>query len=875
MNLKNNKVKIILGVFVLLIISFLAYRFVSANQGDNKVAVRNANITAIKTGTASFNESDNLQDNNGTLTYTAGMDSSDNNRIVRAFDSITYDFTIQLEGKENNDNIYENRKVNIKVVLPEDVLKYVKVQDCENMVCEFSDMDVLDNYSVSVTLNVLGAPNGTQINPTFEIQESTNTEDNYIVKLGKVNDKNYYGYSRDNSTYYDKSNVPGFTNYMPTIVSSKRLTSSNVKFDLLSQTTAGQKTTYNNVNGRYLTYVLGVKLVGENGSIKGYEMPDNTKPIEFDFSVNNGIFDPSWIRLYSDKNLGDIEPVMVSLPYSDSIQADRTIQHPGSVSASSTGPYKVSISGYEFPYNQVKVSADNSEINSNDYYIGTYAISIFSPLSDSDITTSLELSNSALVYDENNKVEISGVVGSIENKFYEEVDYSLTSAFYKNGSRLSTNGNGMGSTSKGSTISYRTEFSYKKTLSNQGLKEIIKIDSDAFRVMDNVEITVLESDKIKSDDFEIKYLSGDYSNLNYSLNSTYDRLSEKNISCSNNISTLTKDQMMNLYGGPCIKGNDNVETSYDNVSDAFVKQGDNNVEVPITKIIVQTKKGVVLPDSVKVMVEVKLRVRNVSDITKTYQVVSVASSSDYDSTLTYYSPRITNDENSITNPNNYRKTIYKGSTIDLIDDNSPWGDSLKIVNFTSRQDITVENKNADGSVKTNYSVNNNEIIKFNIKTTIEDESEVVGADDVWYINHLKVYVTIPPQLVYVPDSSLGNPEITIVDGNTCLIYNLPYTKPNMKIDDINFKAQVNPSISGDTQQAVVGSMAYAVNINNEVDTSYIGELVGSFILTVEGRNNIILSQTAENNTTVVDKNTQFSYLLGGYNNTSQNIDISS
>ncbi len=80
-------------------------------------------------------------------------------------------------------------------------------------------------------------------------------------------------------------------------------------------------------------------------------------------------------------------------------------------------------------------------------------------------------------------------------------------------------------------------------------------------------------------------------------------------------------------------------------------------EIPITKIVVQTKKGIILPDSAKVIVEINLRVRNVSDLTQTYQTVVMAKSSDYDSNVTYYSPRITNDSNSITNPNNYNKTI--------------------------------------------------------------------------------------------------------------------------------------------------------------------------------------------------------------------------
>ena len=55
-----------------------------------------------------------------------------------------------------------------------------------------------------------------------------------------------------------------------------------------------------------------------------------------------------------------------------------------------------------------------------------------------------------------------------------------------------------------------------------------------------------------------------------------------------------------------------------------------------------------------------------------------------------------------------------------IDSDSPWGDSLKIVNFTSREDVTVTNKEKDGSVKINYNVSNGETINYNVKTTITD-----------------------------------------------------------------------------------------------------------------------------------------------------------
>ena len=181
----------------------------------------------------------------------------------------------------------------------------------------------------------------------------------------------------------------------------------------------------------------------------------------------------------------------------------------------------------------------------------------------------------------------------------------------------------------------------------------------------------------------------------------------------------------------------------------------------------------------------------------------------------FYKP---NDENSITNPNNYKKTTYNGSNIASIDTDSPWGDTLKIVNFTSREEVTVTNKNNDGTLKNRFNANNGETIYYNIKTTITDDSMNSGADDTWYINYLSVRVKVPNGLVYVPDKDLGTPEVTSDPDNTYLTYKLPYTKPNMKIKDINFKATISPTLKGSSIPLTVESRVEAINVNGETDT---------------------------------------------------------
>ena len=891
MKLKNNKkLYFALAIIALLIISFFVYNYVGkADQYANKIKMNKVKMTGITTGTGGFNN-DGLNYSDPTSYtkdsgYIAGADANDKNRLVRSFDTITYHFDFSIKGK-NDENDYEERNVNIKVSLPEEIVKYVKFDPNENTnesthTYTYEGIDTYGSFQKDITLYILGAPNGTQINPKFEIQEATNSDGNFTVNLGNTM-AGAYNYEYDNGNYSTVSTTQGFSNYMPTIVSSK---TPNLRFKLLGQTNEGQKATYDNKTGRYLTYILGVELVGdETNNIKGYEMLDGSD-ITFNMSstqngnVSTGIINSEWLRLYGNDVVANIEPVKVALPYSsESSELTRKAKYPGSISYAYN---TATISGYNFNYNSVFTNADDSRLSNSEYIMGTYAVTVFSQRNSSDvrndITNTLTIDNVSAKSTSGQSVSAEPVSANLVNKYYENVDYSLTTEFFDEGYNKLADAPGKASVSKGTTTIFRTVFNYNKTLSDQGLKETIKIDPNAFRFVPinrkDVKITIEGDDKLSEDDFEIKFITGNFKNSNYTTTSIDERLSAEDLAlatstCPNDISGLSNDQIMNLYAGPCIKAKDDEETVFEDLMSA--KTADDK-EIPITKIVIQTKKGVTLPDNVKVIVDLGVRVRNVSDLTHTYQATVVASSSDYDDVLTYFSPRIVNTENSITNPNNYRKTTYTGTNITTLDTDSPWGNTLKIVNLTSRQSITVTNKNSDGSMKINYNSNNRTTINYNVKTIINDENENVGADDTWFINNLKVYVTLPEELTYIPDKKLGTPEVSTNNGKTILVYTLPYTKPNMKIKDINFKATIKPTIKGSSVPITVTSRAEAININGERDTSYFELLNGSLTIYATGVENVIVSQKVGEEGSVIEKNGEFSYLLDAYNNTDNNV----
>lgn len=899
-----NKKVIYIFIFILVCFVFVLFQMKTkaADPYSNMIKIKDAKITSIKTGAEDFDNNDGLDYTKDVSAYyaetgyIAGNDATEKNRIVRSFDVIKYDFSFSIEGKTTGQD-FEDRKVSITTILSDEEKKYIAAES--SLVVSIPNINTRAQYTGTIVLYVTGAPNGFKIDPKFEIKESTDTETQ--VYLGKVDEKHNYEY--ENGEYKNVSSLADFKNYMPTIVSSK----SNSINVYVKSATENPSTIYNGKNGRYMNFVVGLELIGDvNKGIKGSTIPEGD--ISFDFTVDqNSLFDSNWVRLYSNENLNDIPSVKMSSPYGVKVNSDNSVysNDPGTIKITKNddGSYKATISDYKINsiYFPIK-NADNSSISNSNAVFGSYSLILFSERTNesgkediySEIsifglsgqnTLSSTLGGQSLV-----DINKNDNVAKSSNVYYETSDYTLKGSFVEFNSidtKLSKDGNGTGATSKGSEIAYKSTFNYSKASSDTGVKQIIKVDPVAFRVIsmsydEDIKLELKcnggKCKNIKEDDFEVNFVTGDYNLENYSIdNSSVDTLNtrlleeDKEIiqnqcnTISSNLSQYTSNQVMNLYGGPCISANENVESIYKNISDAIVEE---NNEIPITKIVIQTKKGVKLPDYIEITVTIGLRVRNVSDITQTYPVTTMAMTSDYDEKLIYYAPRVTNDENSVTSPSNYKKSIYNGNILVSTSDNT-WGDSLKIVNYTARNTINVLNTNQDGTVKTTYSMYDNDTIKYKIETNIEDYSETVGADDTWWINSLNITVTLPNTLEYIDDQKIGKPTVIYNDdGTTTLIYILPYTKPNMKIDDIKFNTKLRPNIVGSKNPVQVISTINAINVNGEIDTSIVGSTSSSYTIYATGADSVIMLQKSHNLSGNIGKNQEFSYLLSAYNNTS-------
>ena len=177
-NKKNKNIFIALAVVVtLLLVSLVLYSMVRASN-DNQIKIKSAKITAIKTGSQNFDTYDGTNNtvisNSSIENYVAGNDSSDSNRIVRSFDTITYNFEYLIADKNSNTEHYD-KTVAINVELSDEEAKYVTFDPDAapgevTKVYTFDGISTTDRITNSITLYVLGAPNGTTINPKFNIR---------------------------------------------------------------------------------------------------------------------------------------------------------------------------------------------------------------------------------------------------------------------------------------------------------------------------------------------------------------------------------------------------------------------------------------------------------------------------------------------------------------------------------------------------------------------------------------------------------------------------------------------------------------------------------------------------------------------------------
>ena len=160
------------------------------NANDSETIVSSADIILTKTGTGPFDSNDE-----------PGNDSSEDNNIVRSFDQVTW--TVDLTVNSRNSKNIDKSKIQIEATLPEETANLMKwnldsmswikngqvSEDGRTLTGSYLTNNSQTSSSTKQTLifvlQVYGAPNGTEIVPTFNFNIEGNTENDKITTTGE------------------------------------------------------------------------------------------------------------------------------------------------------------------------------------------------------------------------------------------------------------------------------------------------------------------------------------------------------------------------------------------------------------------------------------------------------------------------------------------------------------------------------------------------------------------------------------------------------------------------------------------------------------------------------------------------------------------
>lgn len=777
------KYKIIIGILVFLIISFGIYLFVSAENDiyANQVEVSKTSVS-IEDGTP--NNDDNFDSDD-----TPGNDSSINNKIVRSFDSIKYNITYNLGYKSNSTLADEektaeiSRTVIIDVLLPKNVAADVKEGDTSNSegyinktiitidkveytYYKFEVQGVahaLDSSSnkASITIDKINMKNDSKILPIIRIREKT--------------DENY-------SDYKNGSTIGNTLELSEVKVSAK----DNYNVKLYNGIVKGKE------SGN-ATLPIGIAVYipsSTNKGIKGVQIPDT---LSFNISIVPNPNDSSIVGLPTidkyKKDGGDI--IIPSLPdsydnndngkvYIEKVEGKDNI-------------FTLTYSGLTYHDRIINVGTDDNQNNVN--YISTNALVVNTTRNTSKLDITYTISAIGLP---NTDISTGNSITMLDNYTAFVGDYSTKVDFIDLKNIESSSSSEPVTTKPNSAVyNYNEEFYIQNKIDYgtigddlpNGLTNYLKIDNTAIKLLDVSNLS--EQDK----DYYIEF-SNQKNKPNYTLqyavgewNSNYFIVKSNAPSyCPTDLSKVSKEQLMNLYGGPCISENSSVKW-YDSLSDAGDENEENLNKIIAVKLNITDKYETGLSTILRFKAKVQ---DNTSLIGNTYQVVARGMTEFNDEEFYMYDP---SDKNQI--PVNlskqsadisYSKTVYNNSTLTVTQSENPtgkFGNSIIVSSAkASIKEITVLDRDGNGSSRGTYYVGSSDPLEIDVKPTIYKSDMDATIDSATIDVYLPNSLVISPQVGDKMYSSTRSDTLTengITHNYT--VYTYTYTSDDIKYDN--------------------------------------------------------------------------------------------
>lgn len=671
-NLKRN-ILLVTIILSLAIVFVPVYLFVFADTGDdNKLEVINTKITRIIDGSEGF---DAVDEENGN--HIAGKDKSNSNNWVRTFDSIVYTVSYTVAAKQNqtvSGNV-EGRTMIVEVLIPttiEGTIKYGEgnttyMNDTQTPI----NIDGTDYYYA--TFNVQVAAYDTQSTFDFSLNDINTTNISNGVASATVKPLIFIKESTDNEkqSILDASTLPGDitcareinvvdpdTGTTTTETSSEcNVNITGVEDYFINLYLGNRKTETREVP---VGILVGLANNGEKG-IKGKFIPST-----INFTVTSS---DAANLLFKTNSFDTYKAYQSDSDYRIDLFEEMTqLENGGITGEINEGVATISLTGIK-NYKRAQYS------NEFDYFVNDYFVTTIAERTDySDLNANLtanylgDRSSSILVQD-----SYAYVLGN----------YSSNIDVYESGIGDNLNQGdaleyGKANINYGGYFTLKTNFSYSSLDNSTGdgltnLTNYVKIDNDVFKLINNTstnqgwsfvsgESTSVPIIKVDTEEVDgqtqnkVKFGFGEW-------NSNYFELTGAE-GCPTNISTLTKENLMNLYGGPCLTEKSTVKWAYSPVAENDESGQPLNFNkgpliVKSTYVSNATDSQYIKPGSTGT-IELYGKVVDNSDIANSsHQIVTSATAyAKNTSDFRYLGDQNTNGETALKNPLNFVKTSY-------------------------------------------------------------------------------------------------------------------------------------------------------------------------------------------------------------------------
>lgn len=665
MDKKLKRTILLVTIILSLAVAFVPiYFFVLADSGDdNKYKVVNTKIIDMLDGTELFDTSD-----------TDGNDSSAKNNRVRTFDSIKYtvEYTlIEKPGETTSHNI-EGRKLLVEVLVPTSYEVQLKYGDEVSINMDERLNDIVNisgnNYyygSFDVPVASLGTAS------TFDfLLKNVNTLDitnnNSIKPLVFIKEKT----DLDTRSIKEDQSRSDITCELSTEVTDPSTgTTSTTTSNVCEVTITGREDYFVNMySGSKDEGIVPVGLMiglrnAEGKGIRGLIVPNNISFNVFNSDSSKLSFNENSERVYKTyTGTGDYR-----INVDENGREMPEINNGEITSSISDGVLTINVNNIK-SYLLTQYN-DQMYYFSTNYFLTTLAERGQYDYSDIRVTLTSSKNNSA---NQTSNVLIQDTKNYVLGNYSSNIDVYESSLTSENSSEALEYGKAI--INYGSDFVLKTKFDYNSKTDSTGdgltsLTNYIKIDNDIFELHNDtsnngykfIPTETTSTSKIKLDiddeDHPKVYFGFGEWNSNY-----FDIAPNAPSNCPSSISSLDKEQLMKLYGGPCIVEKDTIKWAFSPVAEHAID--DSTIDSDKGPLIV--KSTYVSYDSQYIKTgstgTIELYGTVNKDYTKannTYMITTCASAYGKDNTdFRYLGNEVLSGESLLTRTDNFTKTTY-------------------------------------------------------------------------------------------------------------------------------------------------------------------------------------------------------------------------